>query len=237
MKKWITELILACVLLLCFGILSKEAVEILRATEKKDIIVIDAGHGGIDPGVVGWNDIEEKDINLLITLKLKKILEENGYEVRLTRESDKGLYADASNEMKTQDMQNRVKFVENIKPILMVSIHQNSFPDKNVYGPQVFFYEKSGDGKILAENIQEVLNKELEIVKPREIKSNVSYYLLKEVTIPIAIVECGFLTNPSEAVLLVNDEYQNKIAAAIAKGIKKYLEIKGEPIIQENVTR
>jgi N-acetylmuramoyl-L-alanine amidase len=102
---------------------------------------------------------------------------------------------------------------------------------------QVFFYEKSGEGKILAEKIQEVLNKELEIVKPREIKSNVSYYLLKEVTIPIAIVECGFLTNPSEAVLLVNDEYQNKIAAAIAKGIKKYLEIKDELIMQESVTR
>lgn len=239
MRKRIAEWIMVCVLLICVLLLSKEAVEVLKATEKEQIIVIDAGHGGRDPGVVGINNVEEKDINLSIALKLKKILENEEYQIVLTREDDYGLYEEGTRNMKMQDMENRIELINKTNPALVISIHQNSFPEESVYGPQVFFHKNSGEGRVLAENIQEKLNETLEIVKPREIKSNVSYYLLKEVQLPIAIVECGFLTNPSEAVLLQNEEHQQKIAGAIAEGIKVYMDKrkemnKSEAVKEEN---
>lgn len=224
MRKRILELIMACVLLVCFLLLSKEAVSVLRADEKDPVIVVDAGHGGMDPGVVGVNDVKEKEINLSIALKLKACLEDAGYQVVLTRDGDYALYEEGTSNMKKQDMNNRVELINKTNPVLTISVHQNSYPDESVYGPQVFYHENSSEGREIASNIQNILNEKLEIQKPREIKSNVSYYLLKQVETPIAIVECGFLTNPSESVLLQNEEYQQKVAEAIAEGVRMYME-------------
>lgn len=222
MKKKITELVMACVLIICFWLLSREAVEVLRAKEQVPVVVVDAGHGGRDPGVVGVSGVKEKDVNLNITGKLKTCLEKAGYEVVLTRDDDYGLYKENTGNMKAQDMENRVELIDKIHPALTISIHQNSYPDVSVCGPQVFYHESSEEGRKIADSIQRSLNKNLDIQKPREIKSNVSYYLLKEVKTPIAIVECGFLTNPSESILLQNEEYQQKVAEAITEGIKEY---------------
>lgn len=223
MKKKVVEWIMVCVMLLCILLLSKEAVEVLRAKETGPVIVIDSGHGGMDPGVVGVGNVLEKDINLAIAKKLKNCLEEVGYEVLMSREEDVGLYEEGTSNKKTQDMENRVKFINESNAVLTISIHQNSYPDAEIYGPQVFFHETSSESRKLAGILQETLNTKLEITKPREIKSNVSYYLLKKVTGTIAIVECGFLTNPAEAQLLQQEEYQKKIAEAITDSVNQYL--------------
>lgn len=223
MRKKIVEWIMVCVMLICMLLLSKEAVEVLRAKEQETIIVIDSGHGGIDPGVVGVGDVLEKDINLAIALKLRTCLEEKGYVVLMTRETDTGLYEEGTSGKKTQDMENRVKKINGSNAVLSISIHQNSYPDENVCGPQVFFHETSTESRKLAQCLQETINERLEIQKPREIKSNVSYYLLKNVKGTIAIVECGFLTNPAEAQLLQQEAYQQKIAEAVLEAVEQYL--------------
>ena len=173
--------------------------------------------------MIGVGGLEEKGINLQIAVKLKVILEEKGYTVVMTREEDKGLYDEDSRNQKAQDMQRRIAIIKECRPVLCVSIHQNSYQDSEVYGPQVFYYEDSAQGKELAELIQKELNTGLEVARPRVAKGNKTYYLLKRSESVLNIVECGFLTNPKEAELLQTEEYQKKVAEAVAKGIDAYL--------------
>lgn len=224
------ELIMGLFLLISFYFLSRQAAAVSvwmnsEAAEKKEnVIVLDPGHGGSDPGMIGVEGLEEKDINLAVTLLLREKLEEKGYKTVLTRETDQGLYDDSAQNKKAQDMQRRIALIDETAPILTVSIHQNSYHDPEVKGPQVFYYETSQEGKELAADLQESLNTMLEVKRPREIKGNTSYYLLKRSKGTLVIAECGFLTNPEEAELLQTEEYQEKVAAALAEGIKVYLQ-------------
>ena len=120
-------------------------------------------------------------------------------------------------------MQCRIAMIKKYRPVLCISVHQNSYQDPAVCGPQVFYYEDSVQGKNLAEFIQEELNLGLKVKRPRVAKGNKTYYLLKRSESVLNIVECGFLTNPEEAGLLCKEEYQNKIVEAIVKGIEQYL--------------
>ena len=215
---------MAVLMLVCFYILSREAAE---ATEKlKDVsgniqagqvILVDAS------GMVGIEGLKEKGINLEIAIKLKAVLEKRGFTVMMTREEDKGLYKDNTQNMKAQDLQNRIAMIKEYAPVLSVSIHQNSYSDPQVKGPQVFYYADSENGRNLALAIQEELNRQLSVARPREAKGNRTYYLLKRSPSVINIVECGFLTNPEEAQLLKKEEYQTKIAMSVADGIDTYL--------------
>lgn len=190
---------------------------------KRCVVVIDAGHGGDDPGKVGINDAKEKDINLQIAELVKKYLEANDVEVVMTRESDEGLYdADASNK-KVQDMKRRIELIDEAAPEVTVSIHQNSYPEEYVHGAQVFYYTGSTEGQQLAEAIQAQLIEKVDPENKRQVKANDSYYLLKKTGIPIVIVECGFLSNSAEAEKLCDEEYQDRIAWAIHMGILQYL--------------
>ncbi len=221
---------MACFFLICFYFLSRQAaaVSVWMNSEtvetKKNVIVLDPGHGGSDPGMIGVDGLEEKGINLSVSLLLKEKLEEKGYTVMLTRESDQGLYDDSAQNKKAQDMQRRIALIDETAPVLTVSIHQNSYHDPMVKGPQVFYYETSSEGKELAADLQESLNTVLEVERPREIKGNTSYYLLKRSKGLLVIAECGFLTNPEEAALLQTEEYQGKVASALAEGILAYLQ-------------
>lgn len=223
------ELIMACFLIAGFYFLSRQAAAVsvwMNSEEmetKKKVIVLDPGHGGSDPGMIGIDGLEEKGINLSVSLLLKEKLEERGYTVVLTRETDKGLYDESAQNKKAQDMQRRIALIDETAPVLTVSIHQNSYHDPSVKGPQVFYYETSGEGKELAADLQESLNTLPEVERPREIKGNTTYYLLKRSKGILVIAECGFLTNPQEAELLQKEEYQKKVADALADGIEKYL--------------
>ncbi len=191
----------------------------------KGTIVIDAGHGGDDPGMTGASGVNEKALNLVYAKKLQALLEEAGYEVVQTRDSEDGLYDADAEHKKAQDMQRRVSVIEAAQPLVTVSIHQNSYPqDSSVCGPQVFYFEQSGTGKELAACIQNCLNQELEIARPRMQKGNASYYILKRSASTTVIVECGFLTNPEEEAKLQDEAYQDRLTQAICDGVRLYLE-------------
>lgn len=226
LKKYKLELFMTCLLLVSFYFLSRQAAQVSVITknrEKSQVIAVDPGHGGTDPGMIGVDGLEEKGINLEISMKLSELLKEKGYRVVMTRKEDKGLSDPSASNKKAQDMQRRIAFLEEANPVLTVSIHQNSFSDQNVRGPQVFYYENSVEGKNLAEKIQESMNKSLAPKRPRMIKANTSYYLLKRSKGTLVIVECGFLTNSEEAELLKTETYQQKAAEAITEGIDDYL--------------
>lgn len=186
-------------------------------------VVIDAGHGGNDPGKVGVNGALEKDINLAIALKLEKDLTEQGINVVMTRTEDKGLYEEGDSNKKVRDMKNRLAIIEEARPVITVSIHQNSYPDASVSGVQVFYYKNSEKSKAAAEIMQEQMISTLKPQKERVAKDNSSYYLLKKTSVPIIIVECAFMSNPTEAELLTTEEYQEKVAWAVYMGIMQYV--------------
>jgi len=191
--------------------------------EPQICIVLDAGHGGDDPGKIGINGSMEKEINLAITQKVKTYLEANDIKVVLTREDDAGLYDAGTENKKVQDMKRRIAIMEEAKPLATVSIHQNSYPEEYVKGAQVFYHKDSKEGERLATLLQENLRVKLEPENHRQIKANDSYYLLKKTQIPTVIVECGFLSNSREAVLLSKEEYQDKVAWAIHMGILQFI--------------
>ena len=227
MTQRMMERIMAVLLIVCFLLLSWHAARASAETgEKKQdnrTVVVDPGHGGKDPGMTGAGGLEEKGINLEISLKLRDVLEKQGFNVVLTRDTDRGLYDEDASGKKLQDLQRRTELIRKAEPLLTVSIHQNSYSDPDVKGPQVFYFQGSDEGKSLAEAVQKSLNEKLEITDPRSVKGNSSYYLLKKSPAVTVIAECGFLTNPSEAEKLQDEAYQYKVAEALAEGIEAYL--------------
>lgn len=191
--------------------------------KEKPVVVIDAGHGGNDPGKVGVDQSLEKDINLAISKKLARYLELADVEVVMTRSEDKGLYSETDSRKKSADMKARCSLIDEAEPDLVVSIHQNSYHEENVSGGQVFYYNGSVKGKKLAEILQKRFDYVLGEKNTRQAKANDSYYLLLHVKSPIVIVECGFLSNYEEAALLNTDEYQDRLAWTIHMGIMEYL--------------
>lgn len=192
------------------------------ASKEKYVIVIDPGHGGEDPGKVGINDALEKEINLAIAKKLEAVLQENGYEVVLTRTTDDGLYSSSDSNKKVADMKKRCQIIEEAKADIVVSIHQNSFSQESVCGAQVFYYKYSQQGQVLAEKIQSAIKEYADTENKRTIKDNSTYYMLVHTPCPTVIVECGFLSNSEEAEKLCTEEYQDKIANAVYEGIEAY---------------
>lgn len=181
-------------------------------------ILIDPGHGGRDGGAVGGaQNACEAEINLDISKKLQNLLAEKGAQVVLTRE-DKNAVGKSKNE----DMQNRRTMIRTAGQDITVSIHQNSFPDPSVCGPQAIYLAGSEQGEKLAICIQNRLNEELEPARPRSAADG-NYFILKSGEAPAVIVECGFLSNASEEALLLEDAYQKRVAQAIALGIADYL--------------
>lgn len=184
---------------------------------------IDAGHGGFDPGKVGIDGSLEKDVNLAIALKLQKLLIQNDIQVVMTRDTDTALSTESDTNKKKADMRRRREQITACDADLGVSIHQNSFPSEAQKGAQVFYYTHSKESETFAKIMQKQLIKTLDKNNHRLEKSNDSYYLLKETSCPMLIVECGFLSNFEEASKLNSPEYQNQVAWAIHLGILSYL--------------
>lgn len=196
------------------------------AAGTKATVVLDPGHGGFDPGKVGTAGAMEKDINLAIAKKAQKILEDSGYTVIMTREEDVALCTGTEKSKKMTDLRNRVEIIEKAGPALAVSIHQNSY-SAGTKGTQVFYYSASGneetEGKKLAGILQNTIRDVVGDDNKRVEKGNSSYYMLKNVTCPFAIVECGFLSNPTEEAMLCDENYQQKMAEGICEGIENFL--------------
>lgn len=228
MKEKAVLVLLAAGILLLGGtyvqrVKEEQAVAAMGSAKNLPVVVIDAGHGGMDPGKVGVNEALEKDINLKIAERLKSLLEQNDVVVIMTREEDTDLASENAANRKNEDLKARVAMVNDSSAVMMVSIHQNSYPEEDVDGAQVFYYAGSESGKQLATMVQESLKREIDDGNHRLAKANKDYYLLKRSLRPAIIVECGFLSNPQEAALLSTEEYQEKLAFAIHLGIMEYI--------------
>lgn len=205
---------------------SEEVIKVMPITSKT--IILDAGHGGIDPGSMTDDEsIKEKDVNLKITKKVKELLEASGAAVILTRNDDTSLYKEEDGKTIRQkyneNLRNRKKIIKESSADMFVSIHLNKFPQSSkYYGAQTFYPSGKEEDKQLATYIQSELKRVVDNTNNREIKPNNDIYLIKDNEIPSTLIECGFLSNEKEAKLLNNEEYQDQIAWAIYVGIQKY---------------
>ncbi|MBR2383455.1 MAG: N-acetylmuramoyl-L-alanine amidase [Anaerotignum sp.] len=223
-KKWGGVCICLCMILgcLCYTALGR-GTENVMFSALDATIVLDAGHGGWDPGKTGTDGKNEKDLNLAVAEKLAEYLEIGGAEVILTRTSDEAL-----GEGKRTDMAERKRIANESGADILISIHQNAFPSAKVKGAQVFYHNSSGNGKLLAESVQESLRSRVDGSNHRQAKENDSYYILRTTEIPAVIVECGFLSNHEEEKLLNDEGYQEKLAWAIYCGILDYFKNLGK---------
>ncbi len=187
-------------------------------------VVIDAGHGGEDPGAVD-NGLIEKELNLDVAIRLNDILSSSGYQTALTRTDDTLLYKQGEEDRKKyHDVRNRETFAEEFDNSIFVSIHMNKFSAEYCKGLQTFYSNNNEKSKILAESIQGN-SRLLQTDNNRVIKSgNETIYLLENLEMPSILIECGFISNKKEASLLSNPEYRKALAFSIYCGIVEYLE-------------
>ena len=188
------------------------------------VIIIDAGHGTPDEGAESNNGVTEADINLKIALKLQSLLEQSGAEVILTRSDENAIYdldKKTLREKKVSDIHNRVKIGNSSSADIFVSIHLNKIPQSQYWGWQCF-YNQNKRSKELAESLQNNLNEAMQKENKRVAMKLDTIYIMKNVEIPISIVECGFLSNEEEEKALQQDGYQNKLAWGIYNGIMDY---------------
>ena len=189
------------------------------------VIILDAGHGIPDEGAQSNNGTTEASINLSITLKLQKLLENSGATVILTRSDDNAIYeidAKTLSQKKVSDIKNRVKIGNNSSADIFVSIHLNKIPQSQYDGWQTFYKNGDENSKNLATQIHNSLNTSISIENHRVPNTLNNIYIMKNVEIPISIVECGFLSNPKEEADLQANDYQDKLAWGIYNGIMDY---------------
>lgn len=203
------------------GFLSLFSQEKIEVVGKNLVIVLDAGHGGIDGGVIGSvTGVKESDLNLATCIELKKRLEERGATIILTRKDKNGLYGNTGKGFKLRDMQKRREIIKNANPDLVISIHMNKFSDGSRSGPQVFFQAGRENGKSLASSIQTALNN---FTGNAHSALGGDFYICQCVDMPSVIVECGFLSNATEEAKLCDCDYRGELAEEIVKGIFLYL--------------
>ncbi|WP_042145469.1 N-acetylmuramoyl-L-alanine amidase CwlD [Paucisalibacillus sp. EB02] len=194
------------------------------------VVVLDAGHGGVDGGAVGKDDTLEKDIALDVTKKLRDYLQQSGAIVYLTRETDTDLAAEDTKGLsrrKAEDIKNRMEFINTHDADFFLTIHLNAIPSTRWSGAQTFYYPKSDENKHLAKMIQAEITRNLENTNRSALAVN-NLYLLKNAKIPGALVEIGFLSNVAERELLKDQTYQRQMAASIYEGILRYLTVEPE---------
>lgn len=204
---------------------SREAVPAAAGglTGPEPVYIVDAGHGGEDGGAVARDGTVESGLNLDIALRLRDVLRLCGRETMVTRSGEDAIYSEGAvtlREKKVSDLKNRVSLVNQTKGAVLVSIHQNSLPDSpSVHGAQVFYNPVSG-ADVLAAAVQEALNASVNAGNEKQCKQiQDSIYLMKHVTAPAVLIECGFLSNSEETAALRRPEYQKILAISIAAGI------------------
>lgn len=190
-------------------------------------VILDAGHGGEDGGAVGVNGVLEKDLNLSVTLEIAALLREAGVRVILTREEDRLLYTEEENikgHRKEYDLKNRLSVAEEYPEALFVSIHMNTFSSPRYSGLQVYYARTEGSAA-LAASIQNAVKERLQPENTRKIHAaSSSIYLLENAVGRAVLVECGFLSNPTECDKLSQKDYKTQLSFSIFCGIMEYIE-------------
>lgn len=207
-------LILFLLFIISIGIVKANNMELLGK-----IIYIDPGHGGKDPGAI-YNGINESDINLEISLRLKEELEKDGAIVYLTRYEDYDLSSNNVTLRKRSDLSNRAKLINKSNADIYVSIHLNADQSPKWYGAQVFYDSINPENAKIAEIIQKHLKQDLDT--NRKFKELKNQYMYKQVKVKGVLIEVGFLSNKMENIKLQSSEYQLKLAQSIRDGIIDY---------------
>lgn len=224
MKKRFAAFI--CVLVVAGGIMAAHSVRmILAAVETMapagglPVIVIDPGHGGFDGGATGVDGIVEKDINLAIAKKLRLLFMVSGFDTAMTREDDRSVEDEGLKTIrkrKNSDIHNRKALADSYGDCVLLSIHQNKFPQSQYFGAQVFYGPKNPESKRMGELLQERLVEMLQPENTRLAKPcGDSVYLIHNAEMPALLIECGFLSNPDDAAKLADPAYQDRVAFAI----------------------
>lgn len=205
----------------------KTEIAVSDRLDNAPLIIIDAGHGGLDGGAVAADGTQEQYINLDIALKLRDSLEQKGFRTLLTRTDNNSIHdedAKTTREKKVSDIHNRLKIIEENPDSIFVSIHQNHYSESKYWGTQVFYSSNNAESSVLAQFIQSGVVADLQPENTRKIKqSGDSIYLLYHAEIPAVMVECGFLSNVQETAKLNDNNYRQQMADSICGGIVNYI--------------
>lgn len=219
------------VLLAVCARITERALPAAAEAAERPVIVLDAGHGGLDSGAVGKNGTLEKDVNLSIVRILRDMLELSGFEVVLTRSEDISIYdagVEGIRNQKLSDMDNRLEIIQSYPDSIFLCIHQNNYTDPKYFGGQMFYNNNNPDNRTLAQIMQNRFA-ELQPGNDREIKlSGDELFLLKSNPNPSLMIECGFLSNPDEEARLSTWEYQQQVAFTIYGGVMEFLDATAE---------
>ena len=230
--KWVAIMLLIAIAVF-FGVdayrSSDAYISAMQELSTDKVIIIDAGHGGEDPGAIGVDGSYEKDINLALAFELGEVLESEGYAVVYTRTEDKLLYTEEENIKgirKISDLKNRCKFAAEYPNAIFLSIHMNSYSNPKYSGLQVYYSNANENSYNLASKIQTSVKTTLQENNNRLIKSGEGIYVLENVTSPAVLIECGFMTNFEECEKLSQKEYQKQLSFAVVCGIIEYIDEK-----------
>lgn len=225
-KKRHIIIAVASALVLCaatFAVTFKKTEFVSDIPKDEIMVVVDAGHGGIDGGSVGkGTGIKESELTLSYALNLARQLNMLGIKTVLTRNNEMGLYDPKAPNLKKSDMQKRKQIIDEASPALVVSIHMNSFALRSCRGAQVFYKSKNEAGGQLAADIQSQFLNSLPYAKSEAQVGD--YFIVNCTDIPAVIVECGFLSNAQEEKLLISKDYQDKVCYNIVCGVLSFLD-------------
>lgn len=222
---WVYSLTVAC--FLCAVFLGSRAVSVMAESvpmERENCIIIDAGHGGEDGGATSCTGIPESRYNLEISLRLNDLFHFLGYDTKMIRTTDISVYTNGKTiaQKKISDLKERVRMVNDIENGLLLSIHQNNFPDSRYSGAQIFYADTEGS-QFLAKQLQDSFIATLNPGSSRQSKKSSGIYLMKHIQCTGVLVECGFLSNAAEEAKLANPEYQKKVCCVIAATVAGFL--------------
>ena len=195
-----------------------------KAVSRNHMIVIDAGHGGIDGGATSCTGVLESHINLEIALRLEDMFHLLGYDTVMIRKIDESIYTEGNTiaSQKVSDLKERVRIANETPNAILISLHQNTYSDSRYRGAQVF-YGNDDQSKTLAQAVQKNLVAVLNPGSQRKSKSAKGVYLMEHISCPGILIECGFVTNPEEEALLRDGQYQTKLCGVIAASVSGLL--------------
>lgn len=222
-KTAISSILIAITLVVTISIFQRKTQYVYSSPKPEKTIVIDAGHGGIDGGSMGSSGTKESDLNLVYAKKLENYLKQAGFKVVQTRTNKDWLYSIGTKNYKKDDMKKRKESIERNNTDLVISIHMNSFPTASSKGAQVFFCEGNDAGQKLANSIQRQLVSTIKNARKNATAGD--YFMVTCTELPSVIVECGFLSNPEEEQLLLNEGHQNKLCYAILCGVLDFFSV------------
>ena len=225
--KWLLVYGLTICMVLLTVKLGNQAMTVMvenKPVERKYCIVIDPGHGGEDGGAVSISNFPESGYNLDIAMRLQSLMQLLGYDTKMIRTNDISVYTEGKTlaQKKISDLKERVRIVAETKGAVLLSIHQNHFPDPIYQGAQVF-YADSTASELLAKQIQSLLVTSVNPGSRRQIKKSSGVYLMEHVKCPAVLIECGFLSNPQEESRLRDPIYQKKLSVVIASAVSQFL--------------